>query len=49
MTEQMYEIKIEAVGEVRDKDGNLLSAEPITFTKTVSESELRQMEKEAQT
>lgn len=49
MTEQMFEIKINAVGEVRDKDGNLLSSEPIELTQIVSESQLREMQKEAQT
>lgn len=46
MTEQMFEIKVEAVGEVRDEDGNLLSSEPIVITKIVSESELREMQGE---
>lgn len=49
MTEQMYEIKVTAVGEVRDKDGNLLSEEPIEMTKIVSESELRAMKEEMET
>lgn len=26
-----FEVKITAIGEVRDKDGNLLSAEPVEF------------------
>lgn len=49
MTEQMFEIKVEAVGEVRDKDGNLLSSEPIVMTQIVSESELRKMQEEVGT
>lgn len=49
MTEQMFEVKITAVGEVRDKDGNLLSSEPIEMTKIVSESELRALQEEVVT
>lgn len=41
MTEQMFEVKIEAVCEVRDADGNLLSAEPIESTITCTEAEAR--------
>lgn len=36
-----FEVKITAVGEVRDKDGNLLSTVPVEFTQTMSETELR--------
>jgi hypothetical protein len=43
MTGQMYEIKVTAVGEVRDSDGNLISAEPVEMTKTVTEQELREL------
>jgi hypothetical protein len=46
-TEQMFEIKVTAVGEVRDADGNLISAEPIEATQIVSESQLRAMQAEA--
>ena len=49
MTEQMFEMKITAIGEVRDKDGNLLSAEPVEMTKIVSETELRAMQEEVGT
>ena len=41
MTEQMFEIKITATGEVRDAEGNLISSEPVEATLVVSESELR--------
>ena len=44
--EQMFEIKISAIGEVRSADGTLLSAEPVEFTQIVSESELRAMQEE---
>lgn len=46
--EQMYKIEITAVGEVRDKDGNLLSAEPITSEIVVSESQLRELQEASQ-
>jgi hypothetical protein len=41
MTEQMFEIKISATGEVRDADGNLVSSEPVEATMTVTESEAK--------
>ena len=41
MTGQMYEVKIQAVGEVRDADGNLLSSEPVESTITCTEAEAR--------
>lgn len=41
MSEQMFQLKITAIGEVRDADGNLLSAEPVESVLTVTESELR--------
>jgi hypothetical protein len=37
-----FEVKIEASGEVRDADGNLLHSEPVTITTTMSEQELRE-------
>lgn len=40
MSEQMFEMKITAVAEVRDADGNLVSNEPVEATMTVSESDL---------
>lgn len=36
-----FEVKITAIGEVRDADGNLLSSEPVEFSQMMSESELR--------
>ena len=41
MSEQMYEVRITAAGEVRDADGNLVSSEPIEATMTVTESEAK--------
>jgi hypothetical protein len=41
MSGQMFEVKIQAVGEVRDADGNLVSSEPIESTITVTEAEAR--------
>ncbi len=40
MSQQMYEVVITAVGEVRDADGNLISAEPISATMHVTADEL---------
>ena len=40
---QLYELAITANGEVRDADGNLVSAEPITATIQVTEDQLREM------
>jgi hypothetical protein len=39
--EQLFEIKIEAVGEVRDAEGNLIESVPIEGTRQVTESELK--------
>ena len=38
---QLYEIQVKAIGEVRDADGNLLSAEPVEATMQVPEEHLR--------
>jgi hypothetical protein len=43
MDELKFRMKITAIGEVRDKDGNLLSAEPVEAEIDVSESDLRDM------
>jgi len=40
MTGQMYELVLKATGEVRDVDGNLVSAEPVEATFRVTEEEL---------
>lgn len=37
----MYEVTIQAQGEVRDKDGNLLSSSPVEMKQTVTEDEAR--------
>lgn len=37
---QLYELAISAVGEVRDAEGNLISAEPVRATITVDEAQL---------
>ena len=39
----MYEVTIVATGEVRDKDGNLLSSSPIEMTGQVTEEEAIEM------
>lgn len=41
MTGLTFAVKITAIGEVRDKDGNLVSAEPVEFNQTMTEQELR--------
>lgn len=44
MTDAMYQVKITAIGEVRDAEGNLIETIPIETTKIVSETELREMQ-----
>lgn len=39
----MFEIKVEATGEVRDAEGNLVSSEPYVGTKMVTAEQLREM------
>lgn len=39
MAEQLYQLKITATGEVRDKDGNLLNTTPVESVRTVTEAE----------
>jgi hypothetical protein len=34
-----FEIKVTATGEVRDKDGNLISSEPVEMTALVTEEQ----------
>lgn len=36
-----FEVKISATAEVRDKDGNLKSSEPVEMTTTMTEAQLR--------
>lgn len=44
MTDMKFEVKITAVAEIRDKDGNLISAEPVEFTpQIVSEAVAREL------
>ena len=43
MPEQMYAVKVSAVGEVRDQDGNLINSEPIEATLTLTADEVRQL------
>jgi len=35
-----FQVVVTAVGEVRDKDGNLISSEPINEVRTLTEAEL---------
>lgn len=41
MSEQRFQLKITAAGEVRDADGNLVSSEPIEAVMTITESEAK--------
>lgn len=41
MTGQLFQVKVTAVGEVRDAEGNLISSEPIEATLTINEAEAR--------
>jgi hypothetical protein len=41
MSGQQFEIKIQAVGEVRDADGNLLETVPVESVITCTEAEAR--------
>ena len=41
MTDMQFEVKVTATAEVRDKDGNLKSSEPVESTIIMSEAELR--------
>lgn len=43
MSEQKFEVVITAVGEVRDAEGNLISAEPVEARLTVTADELREL------
>lgn len=38
---QMFELRIQATGEVRDSEGNLISSEPVEGTLTVTEDEAK--------
>lgn len=40
MTKQLFALTVTAVGEVRDKDGNLLNTEPVETTIVVDEEQL---------
>jgi predicted DNA-binding protein with PD1-like motif len=40
MSVQMYEVKITAIGEVRDADGNLLSSEPYESIQLMTKEEV---------
>jgi hypothetical protein len=40
---QMYELRFKATGEVRDKDGNVVSREPIEGVAIVDEQTAREL------
>lgn len=41
-TPMLFEVKISAVGEVRDAEGNLISSEPVEITTTMTEQQLQE-------
>ena len=41
MSDLRFEVKITAVGEVRDADGNLISSEPVEATLNLTADEVR--------
>lgn len=43
MTDMTFEVKVTATAEVRDKDGNLISAEPIEAVAHLTEAQLAEM------
>lgn len=43
MQQQMFRLVITATGEVRDKDGNLISSTPVEGAIEVPEAHLREM------
>jgi hypothetical protein len=40
---QLYELTVQATGEVRDADGNLLSSEPVESKITVTQEQARDL------
>lgn len=46
--QQKYRVTIRATGEVRDKDGNLISSEPVEAHMDVTEQQLRELQGESQ-
>jgi hypothetical protein len=47
MSKQLYEVVISAVGEVRDKDGKLISSEPIQVKQVMTEAQIKELRGEA--
>ena len=43
MTQPLYQMRIQAQGEVRDAEGNLISSEPVEATLTLTADEVRQI------
>ena len=43
MGELRFEVKVEATGEVRDADGNLISKEPVEAIMHLTAAELKQL------
>lgn len=43
MEQLRFEVKVSAMGEVRDAEGNLVSSEPVEATLTLTEAELLEL------
>lgn len=41
MSQPLYAVKIQAQGEVRDSEGNLISSEPVEATLTLTADQIR--------
>ena len=41
MGAQLFEVVVTATAEVRDADGNLISAEPVEFRNTMTEAQIK--------
>lgn len=45
---QMYEVVLKATGEVRDKDGNLISSEPVEARMQLTAEQVAELTQEEQ-
>jgi hypothetical protein len=43
VTQPLYEVRVTAMGEVRDADGNLISSEPVEATLTLTADQVREL------
>jgi len=49
MTPELYELRIVATGEVRDADGNLISAEPVEARAVLTEEQVKALTQQGDT